>query len=443
MKFPIALSALGLVAAAFAWPRAGAAATLSAAQKSAICTTRATCSFGKIHDAGKSPAGAAMAVAEVHLGFKDKPDDAPNDGCRADDKFDGGVEYWLMDGAQPPKRILKFCNDGYGASGVGEDDVLFNNNILIHKRVGGSAWRWESTTKYTLAPWRAIAERDCSFNDLSSDNGTVTDIDFLTMTARTVAKDSAAKWGEGVGCPDWPEDAAAHFTPQPAPNLLGGYNILTPALGKATPPPKIPPGTAIGDCVPAITTSGANGFIVFGSPAPPGKAAEIRVIAEPFQSLLIQVFDPAAASQPATLTGSWINLPHVEVWIFTALEPTTSRPAAKAVAQFGIDLNGKVYAGAGKKEALPKVERWQARDPAARPVTVMRLTWPSDTEFANGVAVVYSQAEAGKQARLVATTGIVKNRPLYVPGIVGLPNFDITPTPGNCRVHNGRLALGS
>jgi hypothetical protein len=30
-----------------------------------------------------------------------------------------------------------------------------------------------------------------------------------------------------------------------------------------------------------------------------------------------------------------------------------------------------------------------------------------------------------------------------VPGIVGLPNFDITPTPGNCRVHNGRLALGS
>jgi len=26
---------------------------------------------------------------------------------------------------------------------------------------------------------------------------------------------------------------------------------------------------------------------------------------------------------------------------------------------------------------------------------------------------------------------------------VGLPNFDITPTPGNCRVHNGRLALGS
>jgi hypothetical protein len=201
----------------------------------------------------------------------------------------------------------------------------------------------------------------------------------------------------------------------------------------------------IGDCVPAMTTGGANGFIVFGRPAAPDKAAEIKVIAESFQSLLIQVFDPAAASQPALSKGSWINLPHVEVWVYTG-EGTnnTSRPTAKAVSQFGVDLNGKAYAGAGKKEAPPSVERWRARDASGRPVTVMRLTWASDTEFASGAAVVYSQAEAGKQARLVATTGIVSNRPLFVPGIMSLPNIDIEPPrPGNCRVRDGRLSLGS
>lgn len=421
---------------------AGAAADLGVAQKTAICQGRSTCAIGKLYDGGKSAAGAPLTVAEVHLGLKDKPDDAPDDGCRVGDKSDGGVEYWLVEGAQPPKRILKFCNDGYGAAGVGEDDVSVANGILIHQRVGGSAWRWDSTTKYTLSPWRAISERDCSFNDLSSDNGTVTEIDFLTMTARSIAKDRTAKWREEVGCPDWPKEASHHFTPQPAANLLGAYNIIVPVLGKETPAPKIPSGTAIGDCVPAMTTSGANGFIVFGDPAPAGQAAEIKTFAESFQSLVIQVFDPQAASQSAPVKGSWINLPHAEVWIGLSTESARTRLPLNQVAQVGIDLNGKVYAGAGKKEALPSIERWQARDAAGHPVVVMRLTWANDTEFANGVVVVYSQAEAGRQKRLVASSGIVKNHPLFIPDIMSLPNVDLDPLPGQCRVRNGVLSIG-
>jgi len=111
--------------------------------------------------------------------------------------------------------------------------------------------------------------------------------------------------------------------------------------------------------------------------------------------------------------------------------------------QIGVDLNGKVYAGVGKKEPLPAVERWQARDGAGRPVVVLRLTWPNENEFLYGIATVYSQAEGGKQARLVATAGIVKNRPIYVPDIMSLPGGDIDPQPGNCRVRNGLLSLGS
>ncbi len=83
------------------------AAELAVAQKTAICQTRSSCTVGSTFDGGKSAAGSALTVVAVHLGLADKPDDAPDDGCRADAGFDGGVEYWLLDGTAVAKRLLK------------------------------------------------------------------------------------------------------------------------------------------------------------------------------------------------------------------------------------------------------------------------------------------------------------------------------------------------
>jgi len=102
------------------------------------------------------------------------------------------------------------------------------------------------------------------------------------------------------------------------------------------------------------------------------------------------------------------------------LNPALSLSAAPTTARFG-------------QETETARRRWQARDGAGRPVILMRLTWANENEFLNGIAIVYSPAEAGEQARLVATTGIVKNHPLYVPDIMSLPNGNIDPQPGNCR----------
>ena len=55
---------------------------------------------------------------------------------------DGGVEYWLLDGKATPKQVLQLCNDGYGSSGVGEDEVEVGPNRLVHHQYGGSSWRW-------------------------------------------------------------------------------------------------------------------------------------------------------------------------------------------------------------------------------------------------------------------------------------------------------------
>lgn len=409
------------------------------AQVSAICQARSTCTIGKSHDAGKSPAGSALTVVEVRLGLKDKPEDS-GDGCRAGDKLDGGIEYWLLDGTAAPQEVLKLCNDGYGAAGVGEDEVTIGPNRLVHDQSGGSAWRWDASYTFTLSPSRLIAERDCSYHNALPGSGTTTDIDYRTMTVRSIAKDSASKSDE-IGCPDWPAGASERFTPQPATGVFGAYDIIGPFLGDDPDASRIPSGIAIGDCVPAMTTAGANGFIVYGKPAVAAQAAEIRTVAQQFNSLVIQVYDPTAAGQPAPAGGSWINLPHLEIWVGRNSEYLRTRLPLHDLSQIGVDLNGRVYQGLGEKEPMPSVERWQARDESGRPVTVLRLTWADQYALLRGVALVYSQADAGRQARLVATTGIVNNLPLYMPDIISISRRETGPQPGRCVVRDGRLSI--
>jgi hypothetical protein len=426
---------IGVMACPFA-----ADAEPDAAQKSAICQSRSTCTIGRSYDAGTSPAGAALTVVEAHLGLKDKPDDAPDEGCRARDQFDGGIEYWLIDGTAAPRQILKLCNDGYGSAGIGEDDVEVGPNRLIHTQYGGSAWRWGSTFTFTLSPWRLASERDCSFHDAMEATGTTTDIDYLAMKSRSLAKDSPGK-NNDIGCPDWPAGASERFSPAPAAGVFGAYDIIAPFLGPEGSKTRIDKGTVIGDCAPGMTTAGANGFVVYGTPAAEAQAAEVRVVAESLDTLVVQVFDPSAAGQPAPAGGSWINLPHLEIWIGRNDENLFTHLPLSQLTQIGVDLDGRVYQGAGAKQALPTVERWQASDAAGRPVVVLRLTWNDEYALLRGAALVYSQADAGKQARLVATTGIADNRPLYVSEIVTVPQRESGPQPGRCSVRDGRLSI--
>lgn len=121
------------------------AADINAAQLATICGQRSGCDVVGTHDAGKTTDGEPRLVVELRLGLADKPDDAPDDapddGCRNDSGRDGGTEYWIFNGKEPPIRLLDLCNDGYGASGVGEDQVEIENNRLTHTQYGGSSWR--------------------------------------------------------------------------------------------------------------------------------------------------------------------------------------------------------------------------------------------------------------------------------------------------------------
>ena len=61
-----------------------------------------------------------------------------------------------------------------------------------------------------------------------------------------------------------------------------------------------------------------------------------------------------------------------------------------------------------------------------------------DETLYGGVAIAYSEAESGRQARIFSTGPIVKNRPLYLPNIAYVPvdcgvvdgRWEVTENPG-------------
>ena len=356
----------------------GSHAAPTQAQTAAICQHRAGCTVGKSLDAGKP-----LTVVQVSVS-----------GC---------TEDWLLEKDLPPRALLKRCKDG-GAVTVGP-------NRLTHKHSGISDVSWERTVTYSLSPWRAISERGCSYRKGATANGTATDIDYASLLVRSVDKDTAAPGT--AGCPTWP----TAFTVTPAAGQRAGYDVAAPILDKDTVGTKV----AIGDCVPAMTTAGVNGFITRGAAAPADKAAEIKVVSESASTLFVQVFDPLAD-----------RTSRVEVWFPTGTDLT----------RIGIALAGAESAPSEKKEILPSVDRWQATDTNGRAVTVMRLSWANQATLFSGMAIAYSQNEGGKPARVVANTGIVNDRPAYLPKIVSFADALITPAPGVCHVRDGRLTRG-
>jgi hypothetical protein len=381
--------------------------------KPAICGARVTCTIAKLSPAGKSESGAGLAVAEVHLGIADRSD--PSDGCHdADGNEDGGQEYWLVEGSSAPRLLLKLCNDGYGAAGVGMDEITVGDNRFTHFQAGGSNDRWEASETIQLAPQKSLLIDSCSYRGTDPDTVAFTAADLAGMDIRSLAIVSAAAAGTGDegGCDVLKKDIAA----PPKSGFLAGIDVPMPSPGQdPTKPADFPEGTTLGGCAGRLDATAAGQALVYGK-ADPRRSAELRFLALGPQSLVIQVRDSRPdQAKPA----SWIGADHLEIW--TQPEPGDSYiPDPAKVTQLGIGLDGTTYDGAGKP-AVPKVRRWTGADEQGRVVTVLRLDWSEEFALASGVTIAYSQGEGGKQARLWATGPIRKNRPGYLPILFPLP----------------------
>ena len=202
-------SLIGAAAILLAFGTSSAQAADMGQLKPAICGARASCSIAKLTAAGKSDGGVELAVAEVHLGVADRAD--PNDACHDNDgNEDGGQEYWLVEGSAAPRLLLKLCNDGYGAAGVGVDEITIGDNRFTHFQAGGSNDRWEATETIQLAPQKSLYIASCSYRGTDPDTVAFTAADLTRMDIRSLAIASAAAAGTGDegGCDVLKKDIA-------------------------------------------------------------------------------------------------------------------------------------------------------------------------------------------------------------------------------------------
>ncbi|TDQ84260.1 hypothetical protein A8950_0808 [Dongia mobilis] len=417
-----------LGACTFLLPLPGLAADLAASEMDAICGDRAGCQIIAVSDAGRGATGADQRVAEIVLALDPAMVEQGEVGCRSTEAAlaggdpDGGREFWLLAGDAAPVQILSLCNDGYGASGVGEDLVEIGDNIVTHSQYGGSAWRWQVSKTIRLDPLAVLREESCSYHNVAPGSGRLTLVDHTTLSAREYGWVVAGRAEDDLpmGCPEAPADATLPLPPQPAGETLAGYAVPAPFAADAS---QMPEGTTLGSCGLSLATDGARGFLIHGAAAAPERAAELRVIAETENALLIQVRDPLASDNAGAT--SWVGQPHVEIW--TAQEGAGD--GATEHVQIGITLDGLVHEGKGKLAQPPAVTSWPALDELGREVTVLRVVWADPYGFLAGLGVVYSQAEGGRQKRLVANAPIRKNTPLFLPGVwshypddSGIPN---------------------
>ena len=265
--------------------------------------------------------GVALEVAGVRLGLAEKPEDAPEDGCKTQDgENDGGVEYWLIEG-EKPRRILRLCNDGYGGGGGGEDKIEISKNRLTHTQSGGSTDAWVESETIQLSPLhitsfssRALRKTDPDLNELESQS------EVATMTTRVMVGD------------------------------LHAFALPTPGLGISS----TSSSTPLGSCAQQIGPENLEDFLTFGK-IDPQREPEVRLLALNDSDLLIQIYDP----KPAARGSSWVKSNHIEIWTSAYDEKYAAlteeyverylrlRADPNKVMQVGITLDGSVYPGIG------------------------------------------------------------------------------------------------
>jgi hypothetical protein len=419
------LAGAALLLVTITWPQLTQAQELSADEKKIVCADRPTCQVVKVTPAGKGTKGENLRIADLVFGLADIPNYFPQEGCRSTDealenmdKVDGGREIWLLADGAKPLKLLPLCNDGYGSAQMGYDDIEIGDNRLTHTQSGGSAWRWDSATTFQLSPLALVGESSCSYHNAAPETGELMVVDRRTLEARAYAPAPRKDWSDAeIGCPTATPDFTKPLDPQPAPDVVAGYAVPMPFDVDPSP---LPDGTTLGTCGLALKSDGSKGFLIYGKPAAAADTAEMRVIAETGKSLMIQIRDPLATAAAKAGGATWIKQPHVEIWTAAegALPEGDSEQAPeKQYFQIGIGLDGSVNVGAGKPAALPKVTTWPAKDEEGRDVTVLRVSWEEEAALIYGLGVVYSQAEGGKQARLIATAPIQKNKPIFLPNI--------------------------
>lgn len=227
----------------------------------ALCGSRPGCTVAAVHPAGASPEGVPLAVVELIWPLDAEERCTPRD-------------LWLLSpraGALAPRRLRRLCNDGYGSSGVGEDNVRVGANRFEHHQYGGSAWRWSHASEEQLEPPRLLGFGDLGVWNVGSN-----------------CESTAWSWESFSGTGAWFVPRCGEEDEHPAGDEACTEWPLVPLvpLGESFRRQGWQ-GTDLGDCALVLGASGAA-----SAPTDPGGAV-LRVLALDPRTLLVEVDDAA------------------------------------------------------------------------------------------------------------------------------------------------------
>jgi hypothetical protein len=373
----------------------------------AVCAERSPCRVVRTHDAGGT-----LLVVEVAL------HERPGEGWKDPDLEECAPwEVWVVghDGqvVRDARRILGLCNDGYGASGVGEDTLLVEPGVLVHSQYGGSAWRWLEESTYQLDPLMLVSTRSGSFWGPGASEET------RTWDWRT--RQGLVEWYQPE-CPDlgepgeWEDDDLLSYQPIPLVEVDPSYA----ASGWKD--------AAIGSCGLHVDATGASmsGFIVQGKPSVYADGS-MSVLFVSENTLIVEVRDDGLVLGKK----GWKQGDHVQIW--AGDDPDGDGkciPETEPPVQWGVGLSsGAVFPAFGKppKNALA-VERVEAADGAVR----LKITFDKRPDR---ITVVFSDSDDGiSKERHIATSDLEKGETMTLGKVATLP-----PGQGICSVVDGRL----
>lgn len=397
---------------------------------SAACAKRTGAGTAPCHAAGwwsGGTDGAGRELVVVKLALFDPPgvgDDIERRQAGACDHY----EYWLVPIAEgrigAPQLLLGLCNDGYGASGVGEDSVEVSANTFQHSQSGGSAWRWSEAVSVSLSPLRPRSIETNSFWTLDAHfHSTRFDWDAFRGRDAWYTPYCRADGNMDTDLPDSDDVSVGgglEFPPD--------YAYASELVPAVTLDPKFvqsPGSVELGACALTLDSGKTTGFLLDGAPGEPSDGSLSVVAQADGMRAFIQVRDDVLTVRPQRAFD------RLELWSSEGEAPRSGahciEPPKAQISTFDIDMVGRVERKRGRGRA-PKVSVVNAGSGVRRFV----LSWQKPPER---LSFVYADSDDGTSMKRRFATSIL--RPDNADSLGYL--HAIQPGDATCAVQGGRL----
>lgn len=374
---------------------------------------------------GTDSAGQELVV--VKLALFEQPGVGDDFARRAAGECDH-YEYWLVPVVEgrigEPRLLLGVCNDGYGASGVGEDSVEVSANTFEHSQYGGSAWRWSEKISVSLSPLRPRSLETHSYWTLGA-QFVSTRFDWDAFRGREAWYTPYCK-ADGSVDPDVPDsdDLSVGGDLEVPPD----YAYASELVPGVTLDPKFvesPASVELGACALTLDAGKTTGFVLEGTPGEPGDASLSVVANADGTRLFLELRDDVTTLRPRRLFD------RLELWSSEAEGARTGthcvEPPKARLSAFDIDRAGRVERKRGQGQA-PKVSVASPTSGVQRFV----LEWPQPLAR---FTLVYADSDDGTTLeRRVATSLLRPDNADSLGYLRRIPAGDAT-----CQVQSGRL----